>query len=110
VEYPKAVAILQASWNWPYNRKDMDLYGTKGSMKALNNNHALIRTDSSVEEILPSKPLAAPHNNPLAYLKAVVRGAIQPDGLSSLQNNLIVTEILDAARRSVQSGKKITLA
>jgi hypothetical protein len=30
----------------------------------------------------------------------VVRGEIRPSGLSSLKNNLIVTEILDAARRS----------
>jgi len=38
-----------------------------------------------------------------------VRGEIQPDGLSSLQANLIVTEILDAARQSAASGKSIRL-
>src|SRR5580658_817377 len=28
--YPKAQAILQASWNWPFGRKDMEVYGETG--------------------------------------------------------------------------------
>ena len=28
--YPKAQAILQASWNWPFGRKDMEVYGRTG--------------------------------------------------------------------------------
>ena len=28
--YPKMQGIVQASWNWPYNRKDMEVYGTEG--------------------------------------------------------------------------------
>ena len=30
--YPKAQAILQASWNWPFGRKDMEVYGESGSV------------------------------------------------------------------------------
>ena len=30
VTYPKAQGIIQASWNWPYNRKDMEVYGKSG--------------------------------------------------------------------------------
>ncbi|MDP8242703.1 MAG: Gfo/Idh/MocA family oxidoreductase [Candidatus Hinthialibacter antarcticus] len=110
LEYPKAVAILQASWNWPYNRKDMDVYGTNGSIKALNNDNALIKIGGEKENPLATKALAAPHHNPLAYFKAVVRGAVKPGGLSSLQNNLIVNEILDAARRSAKTSEKVLLA
>ena len=28
--YPKAQAIVQASWNWPFDRKDMEVYGQTG--------------------------------------------------------------------------------
>jgi predicted dehydrogenase len=28
--YPKAQAIVQASWNWPFGRKDMEVYGRTG--------------------------------------------------------------------------------
>ena len=54
-------------------------------------------------------PLSSPENDPLSYLAAVVRGELKPSGLSSLENNMIVTEILDAARESAKTGKRIDL-
>jgi hypothetical protein len=39
----------------------------------------------------------------------VIVDGVKPDGLSSLETNLTVTEILDAARRSAASGKTIRL-
>ena len=42
-------------------------------------------------------------------LAAVVRGDIRPSGLSSLEVNLTATEILDAARESARTGKRVSL-
>jgi hypothetical protein len=39
----------------------------------------------------------------------VARGKFKPYGLSSLENNVIVIEILDAARESARTGRTITL-
>jgi hypothetical protein len=39
-----------------------------------------------------------------------VRGKRKPAGLSSLQNNIIVTEILVAARESARTGRTIKLS
>src|SRR4051794_6207704 len=33
--YPKAQAIIQASWNWPIDRKDMEVYGQTGQVITL---------------------------------------------------------------------------
>jgi len=41
---------------------------------------------------------------------SVVRGERKPSGLSSLENNMIVTEILSAARESARTGRTISLA
>jgi hypothetical protein len=30
VEYPKAEGIIQASWNRPFNRKDLEVYDEHG--------------------------------------------------------------------------------
>ncbi|GHU68311.1 hypothetical protein FACS189413_04880 [Bacteroidia bacterium] len=30
VNYPNSECIIQASWNWTFNRKDMEIYGDKG--------------------------------------------------------------------------------
>jgi hypothetical protein len=46
----------------------------------------------------------------LSYLRAVLLGGLKPAGLSSLETNLIVVEILDAARLSASTGKTIVLA
>jgi len=53
--------------------------------------------------------IAEPDQDFLSYLIAVVRKEVKPSGLSSLENNLIVTEILDAARTSASTGKRVVL-
>jgi predicted dehydrogenase len=113
--YPKAQAILQASWNWPFDRKDMEVYGQKGYVITVRRDDIRVRHSGggneqpSHEEQVAAKPLPAPYDNSLSYLKAVVVGGIKPDGPSSLDINLTVTEILDAARRSAASGTTIHL-
>ena len=61
------------------------------------------------EALVKSPAIPAPEDEFLGYFAAVVRGAVQPSGLSSLKNNLIVTEILDAARQSAATGKAVRL-
>ena len=39
----------------------------------------------------------------------MARGKFKPSGLNSLENNMIVVEILQAARESVRTGKKVNL-
>jgi predicted dehydrogenase len=111
VTYPKAQGIIQASWNWPYNRKDMEIYGQTGYVLVPRGNELRVlkgdRPENETQMTIP--PLTGPESNPLAYLAAVVRGDIQPSGLSSLEVNMTVTEILDAARESAKTGKRIEL-
>lgn len=109
VTYPRAQAVIQASWNWPYGRKDMDVYGETGYIQTIKGEAARVKSGKGAEETRAAQAMAAPYDQPLAYLGAVVRGEIQPSGLSALENNLVVTEILDAARRSASTGKTIRL-
>lgn len=110
VTYPKAQGIIQASWNWPYNRKDMEIYGRTGYMVA-DRSGLRIKTAAAKEEerMMPSLP--PPFHEPFAYLAAVIRGQITmgPSDLSSLENNMLVMEILDAAKRSAKEGRLIEL-
>jgi predicted dehydrogenase len=115
LEYEDAVAVIQASWNWPIGRKDMEVYGTEGAVFADNRNDLRIRIptgyDTFSEESMTLPERAAPLDDPFAYLRAVIRGEIDPGPyeLSSLENNLIVMEILDAARRSAASGGAVEI-
>ena len=107
--YPKAQAILQASWNWPFDRKDLEVYGQTGYVITVRRDEVRVRREGADEERVAAKPLPAPYDDPISCLRAVVLGEVAPDGLSSLATNLIVTEILDAARQSAASGKTIRL-
>jgi len=112
--YPKAQAIVQASWNWPFGRKDMEVYGRTGYAITVQGNDLRVRrggesAGQNSEQQIAAKPVPAPYDNSLSYLRAVIIDGAKEDGFSSLDTNVTVTEILDAARRSAESGKTIRL-
>jgi scyllo-inositol 2-dehydrogenase (NADP+) len=109
LKYPKAVVIIQASWNWPFDRKDMEVYGEKGYVITVARDDVLVRLPGGEEVKLKTKDVAAPYDDPLTELRAVVLDGAKPDGLTSLATNLIATEILDAARTSANTGKTVAL-
>ena len=110
--YPNAQAIIQASWNWPTGRKDMDIYCKSGYIKVLNGNDLEYR----LEEKFPVKnkritEFPIDTQDPFSYFAGVISGRreVKPTDLSSLENNLIVVNILDAAKESAKKGKMIRL-
>jgi predicted dehydrogenase len=107
VTYPKAQGIIQASWNWPFDRKDMEIYGQTGYALIPRMDLLRVRKANENESQSTSPPLTGAQADPLSYLAAVVRRQITPSGLSSLSVNLIVTEILDAARESARTGQRV---
>lgn len=109
VTYPGTVGVIEASWNWTHSRKDMDVYGLNGALRARDRARLVAHPVGGEAVDSRPPPLEAPHDTSLHYLRAVVRGEIEPSGLSSLANNMIVTEILDAAIRSANAGQTIHL-
>jgi predicted dehydrogenase len=108
--YPKAQAIVQASWNWPFDRKDMEVYGQTGYAITVKKDDIRVRRGGeNAEQQVSAKPVPTPYDNELSYVRAVIVDGAKPDALSSLETNVTVTEILDAARRSAAEGKTITL-
>ena len=111
LKYPKAVSIIQASWNWPFDRKDMEVYGENGYAITVARDNVRVRLQGENERGFEadSTAVSAPYDDPLAELRAVVLDGVKPDALTSLETNVIVTEILDAARTSAATGKTISL-
>jgi predicted dehydrogenase len=107
LEYPGAVGQIEASWNWPFGIKDLEVFGVKGYLHALNGNELQERMENSYDPVKLSPP---EYTDNLTYLADVLNGKIHPENdLSSLENNLIVVRILEAAKRSAREGKKIVL-
>lgn len=115
LNYDSAQAIIQASWNWPIGRKDMEVYGLTGALYADNSSTVRWRKadgyDGYKEETYLLKQNETPYDDPFAFFTAVIRKKImlKPYDLSSLENNLLVVEILQAARESAKSGRTIQM-
>jgi predicted dehydrogenase len=111
VQYPKAQGVIQASWNWPFSRKDFEVYGEKGYAIATGGDGLRVRLPGErTEEARKPAELPAAESDSITYLTGIARRKFKPSGLNSLENNVIVVEILQAARDSVRTGKKVTIA
>ncbi len=111
LNYRHAVAIVEGSWNWPFNFKQMDVYGSTGYAKALDAGSLEVRRKGAREaETTKGGEIPAPFDDPLHYLEAVLRDEVtEGNSVSALKTNVTVSEILDAARQSAQSGRTVTL-
>ena len=109
--YPQAQAVIQASWNWPFGRKDMEVYGATGYAITVGADKLRVRHEhDSEEQMTTTNSLPPMERDSLSYLTAVLRGQIEPKGdLTALDTNVVVMQILDAARESARIGKTIPL-
>ncbi|WP_099462875.1 Gfo/Idh/MocA family protein [Parabacteroides provencensis] len=111
-EYPDLTVQIMASWNWPMNRKDMHIYGSKGYIYQDTPTQMRVYTQKEAKEkSLTASKLVVPDNDSFYYLKAAVRKQkeVKPTDLASLENNLIVVQILESAIKSAQTGKVIEI-
>jgi predicted dehydrogenase len=111
IRYKGAQAVLQPSWTWTFARKDMEVYGTKGYVVTEAADHMRARyVPEKTESEVSVPPLPDDQQSSLDYLAAVLRGQVKAEGdLSSLDTNMIVMQILDAARESAKTGRTINL-
>ncbi len=113
--YNQAKVTIQATWNWPIGRKDMEVYGTTGVIYADNKHDLRMRIaegyDGFTETSEKLKDRPAPYDDPFTFFAAVINKEITlaPYDLSSLENNMVVMEILDAAKSSAEEGRSINL-
>jgi predicted dehydrogenase len=110
VEYPGATGQIEGSWSWPFGIKDLEVFGETGYLHALDKENVVSRMRENIKSSKVASPLAAPINDPIVYLTAVLHNNITVlDDQSSLNYNMVVMEILDAAKRSIKEGKRIVL-
>lgn len=107
VNYPNAVGIIEASWNWPNGKNDLQVFGDKGELLADRN---LVRvTQAGGRKDVELKPLPPERQNATAFFIDAVRNNKPIDGILSPEFNLDVAEILEAAKMSARTGKTVAL-
>ena len=109
LQYRGLQAVLLPSWDWTFDRKDMEVYGTTGAESADDPEMVTSRfakRDKPVTAAAEKLPLS--YTDSLEYLAALERGEI--DGahdLTAPDTNIVAMQILDAARRSAKEGRTV---
>lgn len=111
ITYPKTQVIIQASWNWSHNRKDMEVYGKTGYVICKNSEEMeVMESEKDGPYALKAAPLTQGINDPFSLLAKVVKQKHQLPrlGPSSIENNEIVVQILEIAKHAAQTGQTIS--
>ena len=90
----------------------MEVYGKTGYVISENRydmRYRLSENEQEISEKMPARP--APFDDPFALFAAVINGEITLPAYDvySLENNMQVVQILDAAKESARTGKTIKL-
>ncbi|NNF35191.1 MAG: Gfo/Idh/MocA family oxidoreductase [Saprospiraceae bacterium] len=110
IDYKNAQSIIEASWNWSHNRKDMEVFGTKGYIQSTGGNQMVIMEDENAGFYKGDPPpLKQGCHDPFALLHKVVKEGheLSAYDLNSLENNLMVMQILELAKTSAKENRTV---
>lgn len=91
----------------------MEVYGDSGYIITINNKEMRLRNRQGKTE--QNRTVSANdvsvYEDPFTYFKDVVREKIRPprNGLYTLENNVQVVKILEAAKQSAKEGRTVQL-
>jgi predicted dehydrogenase len=111
LDYPDATSVIEASWDWPYGKEQVEVFGPKGSLTAHHDSLLYRAANAHGPNVPPDgesvtlDPLPKETSNPITYFVDCIRNNKPIEDPVSAQLNVQVLEILDAARESARTGK-----
>jgi len=106
--YKNGVGIFEASWDLPRSYQDLEVYGLKGSVY-MEQKAVTLQKGREKAHTLDLTPLAPEESEPVAYMASRIRQNKQIEGVTAIDINVGVIEIIDAAKESIASGKAVRL-
>ena len=100
------VGIFEASWDLPRSYQDLEVFGTGGGSVYMQNGKVELRNGKESKEV-KLDPLPPDRAEPIAYMVSCIRDHRPIEGLTALDINVDVVEIIDAAKESVKTGKSV---
>jgi predicted dehydrogenase len=105
--YPNGVGIFEASWDLPRGYQDLEVFGLRGSVYMKNNKVTVVKGRDTKD--LDLQPLAPEQAEPVAFMVNTLKNKKHIEGLTAVDINVGVIEIIDAAKESVRTGKAVPL-
>lgn len=113
LSYPNAVGVFEASWDLPRSYQDLEVFGVgidRGESGSIYMTRAAVKVQKGREaKDLAIEPLAPAEAEPIAYMANAIKNNKPIEGLTAIDINVDVIEIIDAAKESVRTGRAVAL-
>jgi predicted dehydrogenase len=108
LHYKNGVGIFEGSWDLPRSFQDLEVFGRNGSLY-MTRDGVDFRKGRGDAVRLPAAALPPERGEPIAAMVNAIRSKKPLDGLTALDINVGVVEIIEAAKMSVKDGKAVRL-
>jgi len=118
LHYPKAINVFEGSWDLPRSFQDLEVFGSstrpdgtlvRGSVY-MTQQKVELRKEGGQAVSVPLARLPADQADPVAFMVSALKNNKPIEGITALDINVGVLEILDAAKESVRTGRAVKLA
>lgn len=108
LHYKNGVGLFEGSWDLPRGFQDLEVFGLNGSLYMQNGKVELRKGRGQSQEV-KLDPLPPERAEPVAFMIDAIRNKKPIEGLTALDINVGVVEIIEAAKQSVRTGRAIPL-
>ncbi len=105
--YKDGVGIFEGSWDLPRSFQDLEIFGRKGSLYMTH--QVLDLRQGREEKKVEPTPLPDDRSDPIRYMASRIRSGQPVDNIMALDINVDVVEILEAAKKSIATGREVKL-
>lgn len=110
LKYKNGINTFEGSWDLPRSFQDLEIFGsgpTPGSIY-MTQQKVEVRTGRDTKE-LPLTPLPPEKADPISLMVDAIRNNKPIEGITALDINAEVVEIIDAAKESIRTGRPVKL-
>jgi predicted dehydrogenase len=108
LSYKNGVGLFEGSWDLPRSFQDLEIFGLDGSLH-MTRDKVELRKGRGAAQDLTLAPLGAAESEPIAYMVSAIRASKPIEGLTAVDINVEVVEIIEAALQSIRTGSAVPL-
>lgn len=108
LSYKEGVGLFEGSWDLPRSFQDLEIFGSKASL-TVTRDGAELRSGREAPRAVALDPLPPERAEPVAHMVHAIRTGEPLAELVSLEMNVGVVEILEAAKESARTGRAVAL-
>jgi predicted dehydrogenase len=106
LHWKNAEGVFEGSWDLPRSFQDLEVFGLDGSVY-MTQQKVELRKRQTTE--VAREPLPPERADPIAFMVDAIAGKKAIEGMTALDINVGVVEIIEAAKESVRTGRAVKL-